>query len=59
MHGMLKSMVAGNTKKQQDVERIRAIKTDGRIFMLRSVAPCPTPSPVRILIWFFQPILPS
>jgi fructose-bisphosphate aldolase class II len=33
MHGMLKSMVAGTTKKRLDIERIRAIKTEARIFM--------------------------
>jgi ketose-bisphosphate aldolase len=33
MHGMLKSMVAGNTKKRLDIERIRAIKAKARIFM--------------------------
>ena len=33
MHGMLKSMVAGNTKKRLDIERIRAIKAETRIFM--------------------------
>jgi fructose-bisphosphate aldolase class II len=33
MHGMLKSMVAGNRKKRLDIERIRAIKAEARIFM--------------------------
>lgn len=33
MHGMLKSMVAGETKKRLDIERIRAIKAAARIFM--------------------------
>ena len=33
MHGMLKSMVSGNTKKRLDVERIRAIKAATQIFM--------------------------
>ena len=33
MHGMLKSMVAGNTKKRLDIERISAIKAEARIFM--------------------------
>jgi ketose-bisphosphate aldolase len=33
MHGMLKSMVAGNTRKRLDIERIRAIKGETRIFM--------------------------
>jgi fructose-bisphosphate aldolase, class II len=33
MHGMLKSMVAGNTRKRLDIERIRAIKAEARIFM--------------------------
>jgi fructose-bisphosphate aldolase class II len=33
MHGMLKSMVAGNSKKRLDIERIRAIKAEARIFM--------------------------
>lgn len=33
MHGMLKSMVAGNAKKRLDIERIRAIKEATRIFM--------------------------
>jgi ketose-bisphosphate aldolase len=33
MHGMLKSMVAGNRKKRLDIERIRAIKAAARIFM--------------------------
>ena len=33
MHGMLKSMVAGSTKKRLDIERIRAIKAKARIFM--------------------------
>ncbi|MGA9883251.1 MAG: class II fructose-bisphosphate aldolase [Candidatus Acidiferrales bacterium] len=33
MHGMLKSMVAGNTRKHLDIERIRAIKASSRIFM--------------------------
>ena len=33
MHGMLKSMVAGGTKKRLDIERIRAIKAAAQIFM--------------------------
>jgi len=33
MHGMLKSMVAGETRKRLDIERIRAIKAEARIFM--------------------------
>jgi len=33
MHGMLKSMVAGDVKKRLDIERIRAIKAETRIFM--------------------------
>jgi len=33
MHGLLKSMVAGDTKKRLDIERIRAIKDQTRIFM--------------------------
>lgn len=33
MHGMLKSMVTGNTKKRLDIERIRAIKAEAGIFM--------------------------
>jgi fructose-bisphosphate aldolase, class II len=33
MHGMLKSMVGGHTKKRLDVERIRAIKAATQIFM--------------------------
>src|SRR3984893_714175 len=33
MHGMLKSMVAGSAKKRLDIERIRAIKAEARIFM--------------------------
>src|SRR5215475_11249290 len=33
MHGMLKSMVAGDTKKRLDIERIRAIKEQARVFM--------------------------
>jgi fructose-bisphosphate aldolase, class II len=33
MHGMLKSMVAGETKKRLDIERIRAIKAAAQIFM--------------------------
>ena len=33
MHGMLKSMVTGDTKKRLDVERIRAIKAATQIFM--------------------------
>jgi fructose-bisphosphate aldolase class II len=33
MHGMLKSMVAGNIRKRLDIERIRAIKAEARIFM--------------------------
>jgi fructose-bisphosphate aldolase, class II len=33
MHGLLKSMLAGNTKKRLDIERIRAIKAEARIFM--------------------------
>jgi fructose-bisphosphate aldolase, class II len=33
MHGMLKSMVAGDIRKRLDIERIRAIKAAARIFM--------------------------
>jgi fructose-bisphosphate aldolase class II len=33
MHGMLKSMVTGVTKKQLDIERIRAIKEQTQVFM--------------------------
>jgi ketose-bisphosphate aldolase len=33
MHGMLKSMVAGETRKRLDIERIRAIKSNVGIFM--------------------------
>jgi ketose-bisphosphate aldolase len=33
MHGMLKSMVAGGTKKRLDIERIRAIKAEAKVFM--------------------------
>jgi ketose-bisphosphate aldolase len=33
MHGMLKSMVEGNTRKHLDIERIRTIKSSSRIFM--------------------------
>src|SRR5262249_19094886 len=33
MHGMLKSMVAGATKKRLDIERIRAIKEQPRLSM--------------------------
>jgi len=33
MHGMLKSMVAGDTRKRLDIERIRAIKAEAGIFM--------------------------
>ena len=33
MHGMLKSMVAGATKKRLDIERIRAIKEQTHVFM--------------------------
>lgn len=33
MHGLLKSMVAGKTKKRLDIERIRAIKAEARLFM--------------------------
>jgi fructose-bisphosphate aldolase, class II len=33
MHGMLKSMVAGDIRKRLDIERIRAIKAEARIFM--------------------------
>jgi fructose-bisphosphate aldolase, class II len=33
MHGMLKSMVARSAKKRLDIERIRAIKAETRIFM--------------------------
>jgi fructose-bisphosphate aldolase class II len=33
MHGMLKSMVAGHSKKRLDIERISAIKAEVRIFM--------------------------
>jgi len=33
MHGMLKSMVAGDTRKHLDIERIREIKASSGIFM--------------------------
>jgi len=33
MHGLIRSMVAGDTKKRLDIERIRAIKEQTRIFM--------------------------
>ena len=33
MHGMLKSMVTGDTKKRLDIERIRAIKQRTQVFM--------------------------
>ena len=33
MHGMLKSMVAGDTKKRLDIQRIRAIKAEAKVFM--------------------------
>lgn len=33
MHGLLKSMVSGKTKKRLDIERIRAIKAETRVFM--------------------------
>ena len=33
MHGMLKSMLAGNVRKHLDIERIRAIKAETGIFM--------------------------
>jgi fructose-bisphosphate aldolase, class II len=33
MHGMLKSMVTGDAKKRLDIERIRAIKEQARVFM--------------------------
>jgi fructose/tagatose bisphosphate aldolase len=33
MHGMLKTMVAGATRKRLDIERIRAIKVATRVFM--------------------------
>lgn len=33
MHGMLKSMVTGDTKKRLDIERIRTIKEQTRVFM--------------------------
>jgi ketose-bisphosphate aldolase len=33
MHGMLKSMVAGNAKKRLDIERIRAIKAKAPVFI--------------------------
>jgi fructose-bisphosphate aldolase, class II len=33
MHGMLKSMVTGETKKRLDIERIRAIKEQTQVFM--------------------------
>ncbi|HYL82658.1 MAG TPA: class II fructose-bisphosphate aldolase [Candidatus Angelobacter sp.] len=33
MHGMIKSMVTGDTKKRLDIERIRAIKEQTGIFM--------------------------
>jgi fructose-bisphosphate aldolase, class II len=34
MHEMLKSMVAGEARKRLDIERVRAIKTATRIFMI-------------------------
>jgi fructose-bisphosphate aldolase class II len=33
MHGMVASMVVGNTKKRLDIDRIRAIKKEARVFM--------------------------
>jgi ketose-bisphosphate aldolase len=33
MHGLLKSMVAGETKKRLEIDRIRAIKSETKIFM--------------------------
>jgi fructose-bisphosphate aldolase, class II len=33
MHGMLRSMVAGDVRKRLDIERIRAIKAEAPIFM--------------------------
>jgi ketose-bisphosphate aldolase len=33
MHGLLKSMVSGNTKKRLDLDRIRAIKAAARTFL--------------------------
>jgi fructose-bisphosphate aldolase class II len=33
MHGMLKSMVTGDTRKRLDLERIRTIKEQARVFM--------------------------
>jgi fructose-bisphosphate aldolase, class II len=33
MHGMLKSMVTGDARKRLDIERIRAIKEQARVFM--------------------------
>src|SRR5262249_18461038 len=33
MHGLLKSMIAGDTKKRLDIERIRAIKAETGMFM--------------------------
>ena len=33
MHGMLKSMVTGDTKKRLDIERIRTIKEQTQVFM--------------------------
>jgi ketose-bisphosphate aldolase len=33
MHGLLKSMVTSDSKKRLDIERIRAIKAEARIFM--------------------------
>lgn len=33
MHGLLKSMVAGKTKKRLDIDRIRAIKVESGVFM--------------------------
>jgi fructose-bisphosphate aldolase class II len=33
VHGMLKSMVTGDTKKRLDIERIRAIKEQAQVFM--------------------------
>lgn len=33
MHGMLRTIITGETKKRLDIERIRAIKAEPRIFM--------------------------
>jgi fructose-bisphosphate aldolase, class II len=33
MHGLLKSMVTSDSKKRLDIERIRAIKAEARVFM--------------------------